>query len=107
MRLGCVPGGRVDRCSNCTGTNAVDADSMRSQFLRHALHQQHHSAFRCSIVGVTAPRSDLMHGAHADDLARSDGYFGSDSATLELPYCFSRTEKLSGQVDTDDGVPLL
>src|SRR6478752_1165284 len=38
-----VPGGLIDRRPNCPRTDAIYANPLRSQFLRHALHQHHYA----------------------------------------------------------------
>jgi hypothetical protein len=45
--------------------------------------------------------------AHADDLAGGAGEVGPDPLAPEGPHGLARAEELAGEVDADDGVPVL
>ncbi len=55
---------------------------------------------------MAGPRDDLVHRAHADDLAQRARDFGARAAAQELAHRLAGAQKLPGQVDIDDGFPL-
>src|SRR6266851_2004671 len=85
---------------------AIHPDSLRRQFLGDRLHQHHHAALRCRVIGMAGPGDDLMHRAHADYLAEGARDFGMAAAAQELTHRRASAEELTGQVDANHGIPL-
>src|SRR5207249_7087261 len=59
------------------------------------------------IVDVARPRDHLVDRADADDLPRRLRDALHDPTALELAHRLASAEELAGEVDADDGVPLL
>jgi hypothetical protein len=55
---------------------------------------------------MPGPRNDLMHRAHADDLARRHREGLIDAATLEFARGLPRAQKLAREIDPDYRIPL-
>src|SRR6516225_7734218 len=104
--LRCFPGGRVNRRPNGAWADAIHADAMRRGLLRNASHQQHHTTFRGGVIRVARPWNDLVDGAHTDDLAGRYGHLFDNSPPLELTNRFASAQKLPGEINAYDLVPL-
>src|SRR5690348_913208 len=79
---------------------------MGRDFLSDALHHEHDTALAGGVIHMASPWNHLMNAAHANNLPSGAGNFLADAAAFELADCFSRAEKLPGEIHVQHKLPV-
>lgn len=74
-----LPRRPVDRRTNSTRRNRIDANALAGHLLRKAAHQHRNAALGRGVVRVSCPWNLLMYRTHTNDLARGVRYTWNDA----------------------------
>src|SRR3954468_21071666 len=99
--LGRLPGGPIDRRPDGAGCDRVHPDAVLGDLLGEALHHQHDATLGGRVIHVPGPGDDLMHRAHADDLAERLRNLRARAPAPELAHALAAAEELAGEVHVD------
>ena len=101
------PGLPIDRGSNSTWSHSIDADGVRGDLLGKGPHHHPNAALGRRVVEMPGPGNQLVNRAHANDVARRPRRSVGLSLLAKQPYRLTAAKKLTGEVDVDDGAPVV